>query len=109
MQTPTELFVHVASVERRVEILDDGGCPTWFYTAVAGLQEVACRINPGDDPEIVMNAVERSLTTHVMFCGDVDIRPTDQVTYDGTEFDVIAVHQPDDLGVFTRILLAEII
>jgi hypothetical protein len=44
-----------------------------------------------------------------MYTGDVDIRTSDQVLYDGAYYNVTAAVEPDAAGVFKRFALEKIV
>jgi hypothetical protein len=109
MESPAAMFVHTAAVYRRLESLDDGGSPTASWLPVAGLTAVACRIQPYGGGEGLTAGREGQTITHTMYTGDVDIRTSDQVLYDGAYYNVTAAVEPDAAGVFKRFALEKIV
>jgi len=109
METPSHLFDKVATVARRQEFLDDGGCPAALYTPVAGLQSVACRLQPYNGRELEVRSREGQIVTHIMHVGNVDIRTSDIITCLGVAYRAVGELDPDLQGVFKVILLEQII
>ena len=108
MLTPTHLFVHKADIWRSTQMLDDGGCPMQF--SVLHLSDVACRINPTPDFEVIVRQGVKIVATHVMYCGDVDVKAPDRVKLaDGVEYRVVMDMEPDLQGVFKKLALEQIV
>jgi len=121
MDTPVHLMLNTYAVWRRTETVDDGGCPVADYSAVAGLEAVRARVQPGIDREAVVNDVERSRATHTMYSEPVtaegmtvDLSASDRVILTGSasiagEYDVVSVHDPDDVHVYLHVLLEKVV
>ena len=109
METPSGMFTQAVAVYRRQQSLDDGGSPTAAWYLVAGLTAVPCRVQPYGGGEGLTSGREGQIVTHTMYTGDVDIRTSDQVLYEGVYYNVIAAVEPDAAGVYKRFALEQIV
>jgi len=102
------ILTHSYAVWRRSVGLDAGGCPVSEYTAVPSATAIRCRPQPHDDVEAVVNDVERSRVTHIIWSAHADVRASDRLVITApTEavYDVISVHDPNDQHVYMKLLV----
>ena len=101
----TDFYKNKANVERQTRIENSVG--TWEEVWTVVHNDIACCIQPRRGYEFVAHDKVQSDVTHVLYCGVMEIRPSDRVKSESITFDVLDVRNIDFLGRFLTIDLQQ--